>query len=362
MLEQQTHPEQPITDAMSSLTIQDGAELITSPTATSNTATEIMMSRTLIVDPSLYRILQEYTPMNESHGDNTDQVIVPNSRIEILRQQVFQKLPSPPPPAPHTSMQPPEPPMSKQTITTSDNDEKSSDDDDDSETNYEPRTARRHHHQPLPFDTDDDDDDTDDDVADPKKNHGNAEKHEVEEDKADVEEDSDDQLPEQLRGRTKKNNDKKKKKKHLQLVQSQMAENADDEVVRTEPTPASTKAGKKLPKRRDNNERKGPVDEITTSSTTVESFGTGNHNDNNSNNNNGTSTGSADKPLYTCNTCIGVENSFSTTAEYRAHFRSDWHRYNQKLKSCHATPISYREFMTCDAESFFNNTTSNDDF
>jgi excinuclease UvrABC ATPase subunit len=52
-----------------------------------------------------------------------------------------------------------------------------------------------------------------------------------------------------------------------------------------------------------------------------------------------------------CNTCGGT---FVTPAEYRAHFRSDWHRYNMKLKLNHVAPISEEEFLLCDSEAFFN--------
>jgi ribosome maturation protein SDO1 len=51
-----------------------------------------------------------------------------------------------------------------------------------------------------------------------------------------------------------------------------------------------------------------------------------------------------------CNTCGG---SFANAAEYRAHFRSDWHRFNQKLKLKSIPPVSEQEFLICDAETFF---------
>ena len=51
-----------------------------------------------------------------------------------------------------------------------------------------------------------------------------------------------------------------------------------------------------------------------------------------------------------CNTCGG---SFEGAAAYRAHFRSDWHRFNQKLTLNGAAPISEQEFKLVDAESFF---------
>jgi len=52
-----------------------------------------------------------------------------------------------------------------------------------------------------------------------------------------------------------------------------------------------------------------------------------------------------------CNTCGGT---FVSPADYRAHFRSDWHRYNMKLKLNHVAPISEEEFLLCDSEAFFN--------
>ncbi len=49
-----------------------------------------------------------------------------------------------------------------------------------------------------------------------------------------------------------------------------------------------------------------------------------------------------------CNTCGG---DFSP-AEYRAHFRSDWHRYNMKLKLKGLAPIDEKEFQMF-ADDFF---------
>lgn len=59
------------------------------------------------------------------------------------------------------------------------------------------------------------------------------------------------------------------------------------------------------------------------------------------------------KALFTCNTCVGASNSFATQSDYRAHFRSDWHRFNQKLKLMQGGAISLQEFEQCDSESFF---------
>jgi ribosome maturation protein SDO1 len=51
-----------------------------------------------------------------------------------------------------------------------------------------------------------------------------------------------------------------------------------------------------------------------------------------------------------CNTCGG---SFPSPSLYRAHFRSDWHRFNQKLKLRGVAAVSEEEFRLCDADAFF---------
>ena len=58
---------------------------------------------------------------------------------------------------------------------------------------------------------------------------------------------------------------------------------------------------------------------------------------------------SNDGAKKSCNTCGG---SF-TVKEYRAHFRSDWHRYNQKLKMKGVAPIDEKEFLLIDSDAFF---------
>ncbi|KAL9181927.1 hypothetical protein ACHAXT_012270 [Thalassiosira profunda] len=50
-----------------------------------------------------------------------------------------------------------------------------------------------------------------------------------------------------------------------------------------------------------------------------------------------------------CNTCGGA----FTPGEYRAHFRSDWHRYNVKLKMSGAAVVSEKEFLLCDSDALF---------
>jgi len=62
-----------------------------------------------------------------------------------------------------------------------------------------------------------------------------------------------------------------------------------------------------------------------------------------------TSQESNDGSKRSCNTCGGL----FTPAEYRAHFRSDWHRYNQKLKMKGVSPIDEKEFLMFDADAFF---------
>mmetsp|Transcript_14336 Transcript_14336/g.21158 ORF Transcript_14336/g.21158 Transcript_14336/m.21158 type:complete len:439 (+) Transcript_14336:223-1539(+) len=51
-----------------------------------------------------------------------------------------------------------------------------------------------------------------------------------------------------------------------------------------------------------------------------------------------------------CNSCGGL---FTSVALYRAHFRSNWHRYNMKLKLKGISPISEKEFLLCDSDAFF---------
>jgi len=50
-----------------------------------------------------------------------------------------------------------------------------------------------------------------------------------------------------------------------------------------------------------------------------------------------------------CNTCGG---SFAPH-EYRSHFRSDWHRYNVKLKMKGCATVSEKEFLLCESDAFF---------
>lgn len=55
--------------------------------------------------------------------------------------------------------------------------------------------------------------------------------------------------------------------------------------------------------------------------------------------------------IQSCNTCGG---EFTSSSLYRAHYRSDWHRYNIKLKLLGVEPISENEFLLCDSDTFFN--------
>uniref|UniRef100_A0A7R9W567 C2H2-type domain-containing protein n=1 Tax=Pseudictyota dubia TaxID=2749911 RepID=A0A7R9W567_9STRA len=64
-----------------------------------------------------------------------------------------------------------------------------------------------------------------------------------------------------------------------------------------------------------------------------------------------TTAASGNAAAKACNTCGG---SFPTPALYRAHFRSDWHRYNVKLKMKGASSVSEREFELCDSDAFFD--------
>mmetsp|Transcript_10366 Transcript_10366/g.12576 ORF Transcript_10366/g.12576 Transcript_10366/m.12576 type:complete len:453 (+) Transcript_10366:41-1399(+) len=62
-----------------------------------------------------------------------------------------------------------------------------------------------------------------------------------------------------------------------------------------------------------------------------------------------TSTSEDSSVLKSCTTCGG---SFKTSVEYRAHFKSDWHRYNLKLKMAGQPVVSEEEFAV-DAQDFF---------
>ena len=66
-------------------------------------------------------------------------------------------------------------------------------------------------------------------------------------------------------------------------------------------------------------------------------------------NDRGLNDASNDGGRKSCNTCGG---SF-TVKGYRAHFRSDWHRYNQKLKMKGVAPIDENEFLLIDSDAFF---------
>ena len=59
---------------------------------------------------------------------------------------------------------------------------------------------------------------------------------------------------------------------------------------------------------------------------------------------------SNDADARSCNTCGGA---FRSATEYRAHFRSDWHRFNQQLKLKGVPPVTEDEFQLCDASTFF---------
>lgn len=68
-----------------------------------------------------------------------------------------------------------------------------------------------------------------------------------------------------------------------------------------------------------------------------------------SNKEGGDQPGQSTVDMKKCNTC-GAELPAS---EYRAHFRSDWHRYNVKLKMKGIAPVCKQEFDLIDSETFF---------
>lgn len=61
-------------------------------------------------------------------------------------------------------------------------------------------------------------------------------------------------------------------------------------------------------------------------------------------------TGDANDERKSCNTCGGF---FDAAAAYRSHFKSDWHKFNQKLKMKGVAPVSEQEFLLCDSDTFF---------
>lgn len=51
--------------------------------------------------------------------------------------------------------------------------------------------------------------------------------------------------------------------------------------------------------------------------------------------------------------CLTCKASFEDTKAHREHFRSDWHRYNLKLKEKGGAPVSEMEFVAVDADEMF---------
>ena len=64
----------------------------------------------------------------------------------------------------------------------------------------------------------------------------------------------------------------------------------------------------------------------------------------------GDTAGGSSDSRKSCNTCGGF---FDSAAAYRSHFKSDWHKYNQKLKMKGIAPVSEKEFIMCDNDTFF---------
>jgi ribosome maturation protein SDO1 len=206
----------------------------------------------LIVDPSLYRPLQEMATQR-----------VPGSRIEIVRQQVFEKR-------------------------------------EDVLGEYTSGTAPGEPNEsPLAVEDDNNDGEyAENDAVD------HVTEEEEEEEEVEVA-----PIPR-----------KQKKKKHLQMLQQQMETVAivDDDGKDQDPSRRQPEESRPI----------ASAASVESSTTTAEGAN-----------------------VQRCNTCPGSE--FTTPAEYRAHFRSDWHRYNLKLKLQQCAPIRYEEFVQCDAESFF---------
>jgi ribosome maturation protein SDO1 len=63
--------------------------------------------------------------------------------------------------------------------------------------------------------------------------------------------------------------------------------------------------------------------------------------------------GSMEKEEGSCKSCNTCGGSF-TPAQYRVHFRSDWHRYNIKLKMKGLAAVDEKEFLMVDSDAFFD--------
>jgi hypothetical protein len=59
-----------------------------------------------------------------------------------------------------------------------------------------------------------------------------------------------------------------------------------------------------------------------------------------------------DGKTMSCNTC--PDSRFGSAAMHRAHFKSDWHRYNLKLKQLEGDVVDENEFKFVDSEALFD--------
>ena len=131
--------------------------------------------------------------------------------------------------------------------------------------------------------------------------------------------------------------------------------NDSDDSDDSEPAFTDRKKQKKAARKAKKAQRR--MDHEDTNEITTEDQATPSHSSADSNNastavggSSGVAGGGGGAPGKSCNTCGG---SFPSAADYRAHFRSDWHRFNQKLKLQGMPPVSEEEFKLCDAETFF---------
>jgi ribosome maturation protein SDO1 len=158
---------------------------------------------------------------------------------------------------------------------------------------------------------DDDDDDDDDDDSEEADDIVKAEKSQSDSDEEEL-----------LSGANRRKSQKQARKKHIKVKRRE-----DDESLL------------------DPEERKAAM----TTSTLVTKACTPGATTNSSVNPGTTSSSAGGPDEKSCNTCGG---SFGA-ADFRAHFKSDWHRFNQKLKLKGATPISEQEFLLCDSDALF---------
>jgi ribosome maturation protein SDO1 len=236
----------------------------------------LLLRYSILVDPSLYRILNDVISDESNTTDNDNNNNSSMARIEIINQVVTKQ----------------------------------------GDINLEAEIGQKQGFQLTQHDEDDDDDD-DHDVIDQSSQslqqiriHDNNDSHDVDESSDD---DDDDDVETSMMSRRKAQKEAKKRN------QKSRRRTDDTDDSHNEASTSSTK-----------------VQSSSNTTTAANSTPVANTEDNSG--------------RKSCNTCGGF---FDSAADYRAHFRSDWHRFNQKLKMKGAAPISEKEFLLCDSDTFF---------